>query len=402
MTALMVWRQYHSLVTVLSTITFSVLVTGDCVFDVDQEVAYEPLLLQTVITSCKTTYQLFRSKECTLNIKSNENLLLACPGRENYLKSTNDTWNLAQCVRQSSVRINNEVSEYGQLECKTRPRASLKISGKLCFKNNGVVIHIGFEVNNNWYPLLEVCHNIQKSQTYYVKHNVILPTTHCNKTPNTRPFFTEGDTRLYTGLNMGHIYATRYQHAALKRMIGTNSTKYINRNENKFLARGHLAPNADFPIDAWHTLTFFYINCAPQWQSINAGIWASLENKVRKISLTMKQLNVITGTHGIMEIEGKKFYLGNQRVPVPEYFWKLLHNAADDSCMGFITKNDPFLKRQPQKICEDVCSRYNWKLPNHDVFHGYIYCCEYHRLSKVIEEVPNVRCRTALRFPQSF
>lgn len=68
-------------------------------------------------------------------------------------------------------------------------------------------------------------------------------------------------------------------------MIGNNASLYINQKENKFLARGHLAPNGDFPMDAWHTLTYFYINTAPQWQSINGGGWSSLESKIRKISI---------------------------------------------------------------------------------------------------------------------
>ncbi|XP_073969631.1 salivary protein Tsal2A-like isoform X1 [Rhodnius prolixus] len=384
--------------TLLSTITS---VKGNCVFDVNQEIAFEPLVLIPVNDSSKTTYELLRYTECSLKINSKQNIVLACPGENNYLNLTNDKWNVGKCIQQNNLQINNELNQYGRLECKTRPIATTKITGKLCFKNKGVVIQVGFEVNNNWFPLLEICHNIQISQTYYSKHNLILPKTHCLKTPKAKPMFIEGDARLYDGLHIAHIYSTRYQLTNLKRMIGNNASLYINQKENKFLARGHLAPNGDFPMDAWHTLTYFYINTAPQWQSINGGGWSSLESKIRKISIKMKQLNVITGTRGVMLIEQKKFYLGNERVPVPEYFWKLIHNPEDDSCMGFITKNDPYLKRQPHPICENVCTRYNWKLSNLKLSSGYIYCCEYHRMRKVIEEVPTISCKSALRYPHS-
>ena len=77
-----------------------------------------------------------------------------------------------------------------------------------------------------------------------------------------------------------------------------------------YLARGHLAPNADFLTYAWqveqhlplptpacqhlHTAlssafsgqdaTFTFIDVAPQWQSFNAGNWLDLENGVRDLA----------------------------------------------------------------------------------------------------------------------
>ena len=62
-----------------------------------------------------------------------------------------------------------------------------------------------------------------------------------------------------------------------------------------YLARGHLAPNADFIFDSWRDATFHYVNAAPQWQSFNGGPgpsstsparnWATLEDNCRLLAV---------------------------------------------------------------------------------------------------------------------
>lgn len=51
-----------------------------------------------------------------------------------------------------------------------------------------------------------------------------------------------------------------------------------------YLSRGHLAPDADFLLGTWQDVTYFYINTAPQWQTINGGNWLRLENTVRSFA----------------------------------------------------------------------------------------------------------------------
>ena len=51
-----------------------------------------------------------------------------------------------------------------------------------------------------------------------------------------------------------------------------------------YIARGHLAPNADFMNYAWQDATFTYIDVAPQWASFNGGNWLDVENGIRYLA----------------------------------------------------------------------------------------------------------------------
>lgn len=63
-----------------------------------------------------------------------------------------------------------------------------------------------------------------------------------------------------------------------------NADKLFLSKKTFFLSRGHLAPDADFLFSAHQFLTYFYVNVAPQWQSINAGNWLKVEENTRKIA----------------------------------------------------------------------------------------------------------------------
>lgn len=45
------------------------------------------------------------------------------------------------------------------------------------------------------------------------------------------------------------------------------------RRSSRFLARGHLAPDADYPLLGEQDATYYYSNVVPQWQSINNANW---------------------------------------------------------------------------------------------------------------------------------
>lgn len=75
------------------------------------------------------------------------------------------------------------------------------------------------------------------------------------------------------------------QEKVMKAVLGAKSaTNYLDSKATKFLARGHLAPDADFALSPHQLATYYYVNAAPQWQSINAGNWLRTETNSRIVA----------------------------------------------------------------------------------------------------------------------
>ena len=108
-----------------------------------------------------------------------------------------------------------------------------------------------------------------------------------------------------------------------------------NDYRNSGWSRGHMAPAGDFKWsdDAmWDT--FYFTNCCPQNQSLNAGQWNTLEQKVRDWAKMFGKVYVVTGP-----IIGKNIYgtIGNNRVVVPDAFFKAV--LANDQTIAFVMHN---------------------------------------------------------------
>jgi len=70
----------------------------------------------------------------------------------------------------------------------------------------------------------------------------------------------------------------------------------FNAQNEHFLSRGHLTPNADFTDATDREMTMVNTNIAPQWQRFNAKNWATLEAAVRAYATAVnRNIYVFTG-----------------------------------------------------------------------------------------------------------
>ena len=63
----------------------------------------------------------------------------------------------------------------------------------------------------------------------------------------------------------------------LKGLLGVKQARRVFRRSSSCLARGRLAPDADFTDEEGRDATYTFLNVAPQWQTINNGEWKSVE-----------------------------------------------------------------------------------------------------------------------------
>ena len=113
------------------------------------------------------------------------------------------------------------------------------------------------------------------------------------------------------------------------------STDYISPS---IYDHGHICPSADrlYSTEA-NKQTFYLTNMQPQYKEFNAGIWADLENKVRKWtpSNTSDVLYVCKG--GTIDDKNNTIPNINERLIVPKYFFTalLLKNSRGYRAIGF-------------------------------------------------------------------
>lgn len=104
---------------------------------------------------------------------------------------------------------------------------------------------------------------------------------------------------------------------------------------NSGWSRGHMAPAGDFK---WSSKameeTFYFTNCCPQNQSLNAGQWSTLEKKVRDWADKYGKVTVFTGP---LVWENSYGTIGENKVVVPDAFFKAI--LAGERSIAFIMFN---------------------------------------------------------------
>lgn len=89
--------------------------------------------------------------------------------------------------------------------------------------------------------------------------------------------------------------------------------------KNSGFDRGHMTPAASHLCMGKEAMqeTFYFSNMTPQYHSLNAGDWKSLETMTRSLALQMDSIHVWAGAMGEVKKIGK--------VSVPFMFWKVVH-----------------------------------------------------------------------------
>ncbi|MBJ7881892.1 DNA/RNA non-specific endonuclease [Gelidibacter salicanalis] len=103
--------------------------------------------------------------------------------------------------------------------------------------------------------------------------------------------------------------------------------------KNSGYDRGHLCPAGDksYTKEAYDE-TFLTSNISPQTHDFNSGIWNTLEQKVRYWARKYDGVFVVTG--GVLK--GDLETIGNERVAVPNQFYKVIYDAEHEKMIAFL------------------------------------------------------------------
>ncbi|KAI8440318.1 hypothetical protein MSG28_001663 [Choristoneura fumiferana] len=239
---------------------------------------------------------------------------------------------------------------------------------------------VGFDVAGVFYPLYWSCFDQNRLEVLYVTYEQRPPSA-VHQTGVTRPDWSAGS--FFPGVTGGvnSRYTQVNQKITIANIIGqAQADRYI--TSTQFLSRGHLAAMTDFVFATGQRATFFFINCAPQWQPFNAGNWNWLEQDLRGIiGSTGHATKVFTGTFGVSQLRDangvlQDIYLyrdtnNNPQLPVPLYYYKEVRALT---------------------FCTDRCRNnpdFNWmRWKPDDIETGYSFCCEVGDFRRTVPHLP--------------
>lgn len=104
--------------------------------------------------------------------------------------------------------------------------------------------------------------------------------------------------------------------------------------------RGHLAPSADF---RWSkkalSESYYYSNMSPQMPDFNRQKWADLEAIFREYITTNSETQLFVVTGPVLFDTLPKLERGKNKVTIPEFYYKVAVDLANNRAIGFIMPN---------------------------------------------------------------
>jgi len=338
-----------------------------------------------------------------VTLATGQRMLLACPGNNNGFSNTNIGLRtaLATCISGTTFFVNLVSYNFSNFACRSYPFHTARYSGITCYDGTKRHIEIGFQVESDFYKLIDICFDDILYTTLYARATVVSGIAGFQR-GFPRPNFIEGI--FFPGMSVNTLYTQITQRETISRLLGSTQLgdQFIVPSTNFYLSRGHLSARADFVYGSQQRATFHFVNVAPQWQTFNGGNWERLESSVRAYADKRKlDLIVYTGTYGVATLPNvngneTELYLyvdnnNNKAIPVPKLFWKAVYDLKSQSGVVFVGINNPHISH-PQgdyRVCTDVCSKISWvNWDQRNITRGYSYCCEVDDFRSTVKYLP--------------
>ncbi|KAL9908424.1 uncharacterized protein ACN427_004106 [Glossina fuscipes fuscipes] len=269
---------------------------------------------------------------------------------------------------------------------------------------------VGFSATHKgrFLETMRICYDEALLRTYYVQHTLSPAILHMQKFVKRLSFSKAG---YFDDLDINYFYKRKNQHERVALLLKGEHLEYLFDNKSLYLVRGHLAAKADYLYATQQHSTFHYFNVAPQWQSFNAGQWATLEYNVRGfVARSHLQVDCYTGTWGILQlpivretqaIQWQDFYLGvdknnNEILPVPKLFFRIiLDSSHPNRGIALIGVNNPHAGireiEESYVVCRDIREKVPWLrwMRNENVRKGYLYACRVSELAEAVQHLPH-------------
>lgn len=304
-----------------------------------------------------------------------------------------------ECVAGKKFKVAGHEINFENIMCAKKITADVQDDHKKCGNGTGYSFNVGFKGRGSTFvTFIRSCYRNSTGSVLFTRHPLHGDAVSTGCANESRHDF-RSDGTVPQCANLTKYFVLQNQQKRFTRASEALGRRF---NDNDRLDRGHLTPYCDGIFLTWKQATQFYINTAPEWKSINAANWRTVENMARGIAKELKKtLDIFTGTFGILNVDNVDMKLmDNGFVEVPKWFWKIIRDPATDHGIALVTLNNIFAIREPT-ICQDICEATNWDHENfNDYQRGFTYCCDVNSLRNVVHHIPaEVSARYTLMYP---
>lgn len=393
--------------------------SGSCAVWMNDLPDFEPLFLLENYTTDYLHAFVLPNSYGYLNFNAGDKFLVSCPDEGNLIvingEKTKTQLETAQCEKGTIFKITGKSVNLTSISCAHTTVGQTQTTNNNCgAQQTYQSIKIGFKVSEKFINHLEVCYDRTLKRSLY-SHQILgysITGGRYNLSSSKFNFFA-GD--FYDKIQVAELYTKATQMKNINTMLSLpeTDTRYIDdSSESKFfLSKGHYSAKADFFYGIQQTLTYYYVNAAPQWYTFNSGNWNTLEIKCREFATSKTlDLDVITGSYGVSKLLSNsdtmtQLYLSkvsdtDKAIPVPRFYYKIVYDQKSNAGVAFVGVNNPYMF-QPKEdiICVDICDQIQWigDLDRKNIELGYLYCCDVNDLKKTIEDIPVMNITSLLK-----
>lgn len=367
---------------------------SDCAINIAKDIGNpQPLLLNSGSTAF--LFPQWNETSGLVFLSPGETINLYCP---NGVKDSETRLAVATCIGGKEFRVDGGKKSLKNVKCKKHPWITVKpqkFEEKRSYCQGRNLTDVGFHVNNGGFlKTMSICHDIKAITTFYTIYQ-LHPYNVAYQKGVGRPGFIQAKEFNYS-VDINKLYSKENQRKRLEILLGEDEEELLDEDDEKFfLSRGHLGGKVDFLFANHQRSTFFYLNAAPQWQVINGGNWLRVEDGIRRF-VAKENLNatIISGVHEVLRfpnLEDGPFFLGEKKsLPVPQYFYKLVHDEESGKGIVFVSVNNPFIDEEETKdyiFCEkNVIKDVKWVTLRKSTTQGFVFACEVNDFMKEMPE----------------
>nr|ABN58710.1 Tsal2 form B [Glossina morsitans morsitans] len=365
--------------------TRSCLVVGQCSINIPDDLKGEEA--PVILVKTGNNVKLFRPEEKTTTFPKGTELLLACTGEGNGLKSNGQETTTLSCNGNQFESAAKE--KLKDMSCKSMAKAVVEQTTKRCMGDDYTLYEAGYKVNGKFYgSVYDICYD-GKAQSNGYTHNFIYGRTWKYKLPE-KPYEHYSSRDPQAGKDLDKLYKEQKE-----RFKNTKVNGKPLLDDEHYFTEGQLTPDTSIITGADKLSTYDYANIAPLFKDIYDGnIWR-YENMTQELA-DQRQATFEEYTGGFYSYEVEKWKpigLDDAKYPihgVPKYIYKLVVDTESKDGIVFVTLNDPYHKSPAsENLCKDICSEANINEPDFkNVEKGYTICCSYGDFGNRIRTLP--------------